>query len=811
MLTEIKIAARRLIKAPGFSGTALATLALCIGANLTIFAVVDAILLRSLPFPKPDRLVRLYYVYPRLPSATSGASLTNYYERRGKIPALASLAEMSADTSVIGETGATSIESLGRVTPEFFATLGARPFMGREFHEDEMTYNTDHEAMVTYEYWKSHLNADAQVLGKTIRTDGLERRIVGVLPPDFRFLSFQPPVYLPLSSEEGERNVNARHSTGKILIGRLADGARLADAQAQTDALDTAIAPLFPDAKIVADAGCHTIVAPLQADYVASVRPALWALQGGALLLLAIGCVNLVNLLLIRASNRARELAIRLALGASQRHIVRETMTETMLLVAGGALLGILVGATGIRLLAALGAGQLPLGATIAFNASVAGAAVAGALAIGLAVGAPVAWINLHTRLAAALQSETRSGTAVRATQRLRQGFIVAQVALAFVLLTGAGLLGLSLKRAMEVAPGFQTDHVITGRFNLTWSGYHEAKSFDSFFDRLAERTAELPGVRAAGAVSAVPVIGPTTGDVATVPGYTPKPGENVLVHDVLAVAGDYFRAMGIPLLEGRLLTRADEKWDKQVCLVDEDFARHYWPRESAVGKQIYRGTQTVQATDRFTIVGVVGSVKQSSLTETRPRGSIYYPYTQYFTRNYFLVVRTQLPPEALASTLPKMIRAIDPEMPLTDLETMDARIDDSLVLRRSPALMAGIFAATALLLATIGLYGVMAYAVAQRTREFGVRLALGAQAKDVLGLVFVQGLRLAAVGLAIGAVGALALTRSLSALLFGVKPDDPLAFSGVAALLALVAAVACLLPARRATRVDPIVALRSE
>ncbi len=811
MLPEIKIAARRLIKSPAFAGTALATLALCIGANLAIFAVVDAILIRSLPFPQPDRLVRLYYVYPRLPSATRGASLTNYYERRGKIPALASLAEISTDTSVIGESGATSIESLGRVTPEFFATLGARPLLGREFHEDEMTYNTDQEAMVSYEYWKSHLNADPQVLGKSIRTDGLERRIVGVLPPDFRFLSFQPPIYLPLSSEEGERNVNARHSLSKILIGRLANGAKLADAQAQTDALDTAIAPLFPDAKIVADAGCHTIVAPLQADFVASVRPALLALQGGALLLLAIGCVNLVNLLLIRASNRARELAIRLALGASQRHIVRETMTETLLLVACGALLGILVGASGIRLLAVLGAGQLPLGATIAFNASVAGVALAGALAIGCAVGAPVAWINLHTRLAAALQSESRGGTAAHGTQRLRQGFIVAQVALAFVLLTGAGLLGLSLKRAMEVVPGFQRDHVITGRFNLTWKGYHDAKTFDMFFARLSEKAGELPGVSAAGAVTAVPMSGPAGSDVATVPGYVPKPGESVRVHDILGVAGDYFRAMGIPLREGRLLTPADEKWDKRVCIVDEDFARHYWPGGSAVGKQIYRGTRMDSENDHFTIVGVVGSVKQASLTETEPRGALYYPYTQFFMRNYFLVVRTQLPPETFGATLAKMIRAIDPEMPLTDLRTMDARIDESLVLRRSPALMAGIFAATALLLATIGLYGVMAYAVAQRTKEFGVRLALGAQAKDVLGLVFVQGIRLAAIGLALGAAGALALTGTMSTLLFEVKPNDPLAFCGVAALLALVAAVACLLPARRATRVDPIVALRAE
>ncbi|HEY1763859.1 MAG TPA: FtsX-like permease family protein, partial [Opitutaceae bacterium] len=423
----------------------------------------------------------------------------------------------------------------------------------------------------------------------------------------------------------------------------------------------------------------------------------------------------------------------------------------------------------------------------------------------------PVAWVSLHGRLAAALQSEGRGGTSGRGTNRLRQGFIVAQVALAFVLLTGAGLLGLSLRRAMEVRPGFRPDHVITGRFNLTWSGYHEAKDFSAFFNRLYEKVNALPGIAAMGSVTTVPVVGRSANDVVTVPGYKPLSGDTLVVHDVLSEEGNYFRAIGIPLKEGRFLRPEDEKWDNRVCVVDEAFAKHYWPGESAIGKPVYRGTHPDPKEGAYTVVGVVGSIRQESMTDLQGRGAIYYPFTEYFARDFYLVVRSSLPADSLATTLQKLVRSIDPDMPLTDIRSMGLRIDDSLITRRSPALMAGVFAGTALFLATIGLYGVMAYAVSQRTKEFGVRLALGAQARDVLRLVFSQGARLAGVGLVLGAVGAPLLTRFIESMLFGVEANDPLAYGGVALLLAAVAALACLLPARRATRVNPVVALRAE
>ena len=358
----MKHALRSLVRSPGFTATALATLALCLGANLAIYAIVDAVLIRALPYPDADRLVTIYYTYPKLANGSNGASLTTYYERRGEIPALSSLAAISLATSVVGDTGATSIENLGRVTPEFFATLGVEPFMGRAFSDAEMTYQTDQVAILSHEFWRSHFQADPNILGQSIRMDGIPRVIVGVLPPDFRFLSFSAPVYMPLSSEESERNIGARHSLGTIQIGRIAPGATLADVQAQIDAHDAAHAAEFPQAAIVADSGCHTVVASLHADHVAAVRPILLLLQAGALCLLLIGLVNLVNLLLIRASSRSRELAIRQALGAGRRHVILHVLVETMILAFAGAALGLLVGANGIQLLATFAADRLPLG-----------------------------------------------------------------------------------------------------------------------------------------------------------------------------------------------------------------------------------------------------------------------------------------------------------------------------------------------------------------------------------------------------------------------------------------------------------------
>ncbi|HWA26462.1 MAG TPA: ADOP family duplicated permease, partial [Lacunisphaera sp.] len=762
-------------------------------------------------YPESGRLVTLYHSYPGANIPRDMASLTTYYERRGNLPALASLSAISQSSSVIGETGATTLENVGRVTPEFFATLGIELFLGRAFTDAEMTYQTDHVAIISHEFWRNHFNSDPEILHRSVRLAGIPRRIVGVLPPGFRFLSFTAPIYSPLSSENSERNLTARHNNTVMQVARLAPGATLADAQAQVDAYDAANASAYPEASMVADAGFRTHVVALHADHVASARPLLLLLQGAALCLLLIGGVNLANLLLIRASGRARDLAIRQALGAGARHIVREVMAETILLTAAGALLGLLVGAFGLQLFVALGANRLPLGTQIVLDGRLAAITLLGGVITGCLLAVPLIWFNLRGRLAVTLQGESRGSTSNRKTQRLRQVFVVAQIALAFVLLTGAGLLGLSLRRVMAVSPGFRTEQVLTGRFTLPWSGYNNLKSFHLFFDRLEEQARALPGVVATGAVSNLPLNGVGNGSVMTIPGHAPRPGESAVAHDQLGVAGDYFVAMGIPLLSGRYLKASDVSFDTRSCVVDAAFAQRYWPAGGAVGQPIFRDATVGPEDKPYTIVGVVGTVKQQGLTERSPVGTVYFPYSHIQLRDYYLVARTSLPPEVLAPTFVRLLRAIDPELPLTDVRSMAGRIDHSLAATRTPALLAALFAATALLLSVIGLYGVMSYSVAQRTGEFGIRMALGAQRADVLGLVLGQGLRLVVLGLAVGLTAALLLTDAMSSLLFDVRANDPLALGGIAALLAIVAAFACWLPARRATKVDPMVALRAE
>jgi predicted permease len=808
-LRSLRLALRGLAHRPAFAAATVATLAVCLGANLALFAVVDGVLLRPLPYRDPERLVTVYHSYPRTGVDQNAASLTTYFERRGKLPAIAQLAAIDQTTTVLGEPGATSIESLGRVTPEFFATLGVEPVLGRSFREEELTYQTDHVAVISHELWRERFGGDPAVLGRVVRLDGIARVVVGVLPPGFRFLSFAAPVYMPLSSEESERAVGARHTNRIVQVARLAPGATVAQAQAQVDALDAAQASSFPQPEVVAESGYRAVVAPLHREHVEAVRPALALLQGAALLLLAIGAVNLVNLFLVRTAGRAHEIAVRRAIGAGRGHLVRDALAEALVVSVAGGLLGLGVAVSGIRLLTSLAGDRLPLGARVALDGRVALAGLFGALLAGLVLAAPAIAHGLR-RDASALHVG-RGGTASRSARRLRAGFVVAQVALAFVLLIGAGLLALSLDRAMAVSPGFRAENVVTGRFNLPWLGYHDLDSFQRFFDRLRERMSRLPEIVAVGAVSSVPLGEGGANGVITVAGRERPPGEAVVLHDVLGVAGDYFAAMDIPLVAGRFLDRSDEPQDRNHCVVDERVARRYWPGGDAVGQRVYRGSEIAPGDEPYTVVGVVGAVKYARLTEDDRPGAIYFPFSHVFLRNYYLAARTRVAPDAAGPLLARTLREIDPELPLSDVKSMEVRVADSLAERRSPALLAGLFAAAALFLSCIGLYGVLAYSVTLRTREFGIRMALGARPSAVLRRVLGDGARLVVPGLVIGFAAALALSGTLASHLFGVGARDPRTFALVAVAFGALSSVACVLPARRATRVDPMEVLRDE
>lgn len=813
-MNGLRFAFRQLRNAPAFTITALATVAICLGTNLAVFAVIDSILIRPLPFPQSDRLVTIFNTYPKAGVERDGSSLTNYYERRGNIPAFSSLSIFRDGTEVVGETGSTQQERVMRISPDFFTTLGAGPVIGRSFNEGEtISPIENYAAIVTDGYWRQRLNSDPHVLGRDIRVNGAPRKIVGVLPPDFRFLSSDARLLLPLTSTLQQRTPAQRHSGGggTHMIARLKPGATIAEAQSQIDAHNASVEKENPEAKMMAEAGFRSPVLPLHADHVRAIRPTLWLMQGGVLFLLVIGAVNLVNLLLIRASGHVKEMAIRRSMGASRRHVVSHVMVETLLLTTLGGLLGLGVGASGIRLLDVLGADRLPLGAHIAFDGRLAAIGLAGAVLLGVVIAVPITWFNLRSHLENALRSESRTGTVSRSAQRLRHGFIVAQIALAFVLLAGAALLGLSLRNVMAVSPGFRADQVITGQFTLPYGPFPGGSSERvAVLDRLLEAIGQQPGVAAAGTITNVPLSGDNGKTAITPKGYVPQPGESLHGHYSYGITGDYFSAIGIPLREGRFLTSADSHRPERLCVVDQDFARRYWPKGGAIGQRVFQGGDS-DDTKLFTIVGVVGAVKQAELTEPQGQGAVYVPYRYRDSGNIFVVTRTSQRPEAFADSLRKVVRATDPELAIADVRSMDVRIAESLIGRRSPAMLAGIVAGVALLLAAIGTYGVLSYTIAQRRREIGVRMALGAQARQIRTQFLSLGLRLLAAGILLGVMGAWAAGKAMQSVLFGVPTLHLVTLFGSALVLAAASLVACLIPARRASRVDPMIALRAE
>ncbi len=810
---QLAYAARLLRKSRGFTITALLTLAVCLGANLTIFAVVDCVLLRPLPFPDADRIVTLYNTYPKAGVERDGSSLTNYYERRGHIAAFRSVSIYRYGTAIVGDTGFTNREQITQVSPEFFATLGRGPALGHAFSEAETTYQTDKVAVLTDTFWRQHFNSDPNVLGRQLRVDGTSRTIIGVLPADFRFLSSHSEIYFPLSSNPEQRLPRQRHAGGNSIqmIARLSPGATLAQAQAQIDAQNANLELDDPQAKMIADAGFRSLVIPLHADHVAAIRPTLLLLQTGVFVLLLIGVVNLVNLLLIRANSRAKEFAVRLALGASGGHLVSDVVIETTLLTLMGGLLGLLFAKGGIRLLSYLGAEHLPLGSQISFDARLALVAFLGAIVLGVVLAAPIAWINFRRELKPALQSESRTGTTNRAAQHLRHSFIVAQIALAFVLLAGSGLLAVSLRNVMQVSPGFRAENTLTGQLSLPYRNYPNGRTALAFTERLMGELNQQPGVSASGVVNNVPFSGNSGKSAAAVVGHVTRPGESPRGHYSYGVGGDYFQAMGFTLRAGRFLTESDSLKAARVCVVDDDFARYYWPNVNPIGQRLFPGSERGKESDAFTVVGVVGRVKQAGLTDDEAQGAIYYPFIFRGSNDMFVVARTGLSLESLALTLQRLIRQIDPDVPVSDLQSMQTRISDSLVVQRSPALLAALFSAIALLLTAIGTYGVLSYAVAQRGREIGVRMALGAQPAQIRNQFLSLALRLLVLGTIVGIFGAWLAGQAMQTVLFHIPAFNAPILAVVALIMALVSVLACLLPSQRAARFSPVKALAEQ
>jgi predicted permease len=811
---NLRQALRRLWKTPGFTFAALATIGLCLASNLAIFATIDRVLLRPLPFPDADRLVRIFNSYPRAGVLDDGCSLPNYYERRGRLPAIAALSAYWGDTAVVGEAGATEREDVLRVSPEFFETLGRGPILGRAFTEAETTYATDRVVILTDAFWRQRLAADPGVIGRTLRVDGLEMTVVGLLPPDFSFLSSKARLFFPFSSGPGERAESNRHSGGgaRQMIARLAPSTSVAEAQAQVDAHDAAVGADDPKAPMMAAAGFRSRVVPLQADHVSAIRPTLLLLQVGAAFLLSIGCVNVASLFLVRATSRAKELALRHALGASRRHVVAEALTETTLVTLAGGAVGLALGGAALRLLPVWAAGRMPLGAGVALDGRVALAALAAALAMGVAMGVPLAWYGWRSHGALALGAESRASTTHRAAQRLRHAFLVAQIALAFVLLSGAGLLTVSLHRVMSTAPGFQPDGVVSALAVMTVKNYPSRTSRIGFAERLLEEVRNRPGVRSAGVATHVPLDGWSGKSAARVEGHILPPGRPLQAHYSYGVGGDFFGTLGFVLHEGRWLDSADMRSRARVCVVDDDFARRYWPDGGALGRRLFWGSEIAGEADAFTVVGVVGAVKQAALSESQQQGAVYYPYGHGpISNDLFVVVRTQAAHASFGATLGQAVRSVDPDVALSDVRPMESRIASSLAAQRTAALLAGLFACVAVLLAAIGTYGLLSYAVAQRRREIAVRLALGARPSQVCRQFVMLALRLLGTGMVLGLLGSLWAGHAMRSMLFRVPGSHAATLVLTAVLLGTTALVACVVPAYRATRTSPTRALAGD
>lgn len=806
MLTEFYLASRRLAKAPGFAVTALLTFALCLGANVALFAVVEAVLIRPLPFPHPEELVSVFNQYPKAGIDRGGVSVPQYLARRQGIGAFADSACFFNWGYTLGDGGAPEHVESSIVTPSFFTVLGVSPELGRTFTEEEGLQGKNDVVILSGALWRRRYAGDPGVVGRKIELNGTSQTVVGVMPEGFSFGTSKAQLWTPMIFTDDERAIE-RHDNGKSMIARLRPGSTVAEAQSQIDALNRYLVEQGPFSKMAKDAGFRTAVLDLHSDLVNGSRPMLLLLQAGVLFLLLIGVINLANLFMVRASVRSKEFSVRQVLGAGRLKIAQLLVAESLVLSVGGALLGLLFGWAGLRGLEAAGADRLPHFGPYQLDLRVCGIAFAASALAALLAAFPAFWHTRGRDLAFGLSLESRGGTATRSASRLRHTLMVAQFALAFTLLTGAALLGITFSKVLAVNPGFDPENVLTASVSLPWRHYEEAKQRYSFVEDFGEGLRSLPGAIAVGFTTDLPFSGPGySNTVFKIEGQPPLPGESLSVHDYAGVAGDFFAALRVPLREGRLLTDDDSRRSLAVCVVDENFARRYWPRESALGHRISGGPGGL-----YTIVGVVGATKHTDLADQRASGAVYLPFMIDASVRVTALIRTVQAPQSAGLDLRAVLRRIDPGLAIEDLKTMTSRIDDSLEARRSPLLLACIFAGVALVLAAVGIYGVLAYSVAQRRREIGVRIALGAGSRQILAMFLSAGAKLAILGSILGCVGGWMAGHAMAGMLYGVGSADPLVYCAITFLLAAVAMAACLVPAIEATRVPPMEALRSE
>ena len=811
LIQDFRYALRQLRKSPGFAAVAVITLALGIGFNTAIFSVVNAVLLRPLAFADASRLVRIWHVPPEksFPGMTTfPVSAANYLDWERQTQVFDHMAIYSYHGFTV--TGGDKPEQLsaGAVSSGFFATLGVQPILGRVLSPEEDQPGRSHVVVLSYRLWQDHFGGNPGIVGHDINLEGQPYLVAGVMPSNFQFPDFAK-MWTPMAWTDQERAVRGEHHS--IVIARLKPGVDLNRAQAEMNTISDRLQQQYPED----DKGWGAVVVPMQQDLVSDVRPALLVLLGAVAFVLLIACVNVANLALAKTFSRQKEIAIRTALGATSVRILRQILTETVLLALSGGALGLAFAHFAVRFIVAFLADKLPHSIEVGLDSKVLIFTAVISVITGIVAGVLPAWRLTRRDVNQALKQGLGRTDADSGGHRTRSILVVSEVALSLILLIGAGLMIRSFQNLRNVNPGFDSRQVLTMSVVISRAKFLSPDQAISFFDRVLQRVRSLPGVESAAVIDNIPLTGGSHQPIA-IEGRPVVPMSEQPEVDVRLVSAGYMSAMHIPTLRGRGLSDTDVAGRPAVVLVSESMARQFWPGEDPVGKRL---TLTFYPEAIREVVGVVGDVKLDSLDEIRPSASLYFPLDQVSVpaaggwRSFpmTLLVRSRSGSGELASSVSNAVHEVDRGIPLVDISTMDELVENSLSQQRFNMLLLGAFAALALLLAAVGIYSVLSYSVKRSVREIGIRLALGAPVGEVLRMVVFEAMKPTLLGVAIGTAGALALGRVLSSLIFGVRPTDPLTFVAVAALLAAVALVASIVPAYRATKVDPMVALRYE
>ena len=803
MGSDIRLAFRLLAKSPAFTLTALLALALGIGANSVIFSAVNALLFHPVGISEPERVVAIRTKYEKLNLQSIVISAPTFADVRDSKDVFAAAAIV-----VQGDLSYTAGDyperlSTRAVTSQWFDVFGAKPILGRVFRPEEDQPNQNHVVVLDYGMWQRFFGGDPSIVEKTIQLNEEPYKVIGVMGPEFS--APNQDLWLPLGLPADAFLPTNRHNEGFVGVARLQPGISFEKAQAYMGVLTQHGFDDAANGAYAKDSRWGVFAVPYTDFVVGDLKTPMFVLLGAVGFVLLIACSNIAGLMLARASGQAREWAVRTALGANRWHLIRQTLAESLLLAMGGTLLGLLVAYGGVRALLRLTPENLVGGLNIRIDMYVLIFTSAIGVLSGVLFGIAPAWQVMRNDTHDSLKEGGRSGTASKLRLRMRSILVTAEVAIAIILLVGAGLFIRSLTRLQQVETGFRPAGVMTGIVSLPPAQYTEPEKRTAFFRSVIERMEAIPGVTAVAAGMPFPFFGGSSASF-NIEGRDVGPGDPGPHGDVRWVSSGFFSTLGIPLKNGRVFSEQDGPQSEPVVVIDENLAKQYWPNENPVGKRLRRGRAPW-----CTIVGVVGHVKHSELAADSGKGVYYYPMLQQPRLAAGLLIRTSGDPSRLSNALREAVRSVNPAQPLSDLKSMDERVAATLGGRRFAVTLLGLFAAIALFMAALGLYGVISYGVTQRTHEIGIRLALGAQPGQLLGWIVGQGLRLTLVGIAVGSFFAFALSRMLANQLFGIRAFDPLTFIVMAVVLLLVSFVASYVPARRATKVDPLEACRYE